>query len=214
MKDAELTEDDIEMVRRMRNVRMPERHQGHQIRREELQQDAEERGFTAHLMEQEYEGRAKHLRKGFNESFERQRSTYYKTWTTRTSNSYDEHYIPRRNQNPELLHRTRCTRCTTVRIRRKATTHKSSMKPTEYTSMTMSTIIDPSTTLSTLPTLCTESPALANKLYGVTTSITDATCANTTTCTVAYCVTELRMATDIGSRPYSGLTLLRENRSI
>eukprot|EP00971_Amphidinium_carterae_P094292 1866624-Amphidinium_carterae.1 len=58
--------------------------------------------------------------------------THYKTSTTKTS-TYDEHYIPREGQNPELLHRRRCTRCTTICIRRKARRPKSSMKPTEYT---------------------------------------------------------------------------------
>eukprot|EP00971_Amphidinium_carterae_P059454 1175509-Amphidinium_carterae.1 len=39
-------------------------------------------------------------------------------------------YIPRRSQDPELLYRRRCTRCTSLRSGRKATRHTSSGKPT------------------------------------------------------------------------------------
>eukprot|EP00971_Amphidinium_carterae_P265151 5259406-Amphidinium_carterae.1 len=56
MKEADSTEDEIQCpTQEIQCARMPVRHQGQQIPREQLRQDAEEINYPTHVMEEEYE---------------------------------------------------------------------------------------------------------------------------------------------------------------
>eukprot|EP00971_Amphidinium_carterae_P041108 807473-Amphidinium_carterae.1 len=134
MKEADSRDKSIEMVHRKYNVRMPLRLQGPQQRREQLRQEASDMGYTAHacdgkrIRRREIHRRARDISYYFTtdretkwKGIQRQRKQYWRLKTKSTNDA--EHHIPWRSKHPQFLHKRTCTRCTSLRCRRKATTH-------------------------------------------------------------------------------------------